>query len=72
MNKTEFIVEMKRHKDTQASLANAMGLARVTLNRKINEIGGSSFTQPELKFITDRYSLTAERAMELFFASNVS
>lgn len=72
MNKTEFDYEMKKHGDTQTSLADAMGLSRTCLNQKINEKNGKCFNQPELKFLKVRYNLTDQRFVEIFFASLVS
>ena len=72
MNKKEFECEMKRFGDTQGTLAEAMGISRTALNCKLNERNGSSFTQPELLLVKERYCLTAERMEEIFFTTNVS
>lgn len=72
MHKTELEYEMKKYGDTQGSLADSMGLSRATLNYKINEKNGASFNQPELKFMKDRYGLTPERMVEIFFSRDVS
>lgn len=72
MNKTEFEVEMKRHKDNQSILSHDMGIARITLSRKINESNGASFTQPEIVFLKKRWKLSAQRVDEIFFDSAVS
>jgi len=69
LNKVEFEYEMRKYGDSQTTLANAMGLSRTRLNCKINERYGASFTQPELKFLMDRYSLSTERLEQIFFAS---
>lgn len=68
MNKREFICEMKRHGDTQASLADALGISRVALNNKLNERNGSSFTQPEILKIKHRYNLSMEKTEVIFFS----
>lgn len=72
MNKIEFEYEMKKHGDTQETLAKAMGISRTRLNCKINERYGASFNQPELKFLRDRYNLSANRMDEIFFVKCVS
>ncbi len=72
MNKIEFEYEMKKHGDTQETLAKAMGISRTRLNCKINERKGASFNQPELKFLRDRYALSACRLDEIFFDRDVS
>ncbi len=72
INKTEFEVEMKRNGDTQSILAKDMGYARITLNRKVNETMGASFTLPDLSFLKRRWKLTDIRFITIFFAENVS
>lgn len=72
MDKTELKYEMDKFGDNQSTLADAMGLSRTRLNYKINEKYGAVFTQPELKFIKDRYKLSAQRMEEIFFTHNVS
>lgn len=72
MNKTEFEYEMKKHGDTQETLAVDMGISRATLNGKINETSGKEFFTSELKFIRKKYSLSDARFIEIFFADYVS
>lgn len=72
MNKPLFLSVMVKNQDTQGTLAKAMGLSLSRLNAKINERGGAAFTQSEIAFIIQRYSLTNDEAMEIFFASRVS
>lgn len=72
INKTEFEVEMKRNGDTQSVLASDMGYARITLNRKLNESMGASFTLPDLSFLKKRWKLTNSRFIAIFFTDNVS
>lgn len=55
--------------DTQGKLAEAMGMARSTLNAKINETGGREFTLSEISFIRQRYDLTPEQVELCFFTS---
>ena len=72
MNKQELESVMKRNGDTQESLANALCISRVALNRKINESNGAAFTQPEIQAIISRYNLSAEETENIFFANDVS
>lgn len=72
MNKTLLSSVMVRHHDTQATLAAAMGLSLSRLNAKINEREGAAFTQTEMAFIIDRYGLSNDEAMEIFFAAKVA
>ncbi len=72
MNKLSLESIMKKFGDTQSSLAEYLGITRTSINKKINEKNGSSFTQPEMKAIIDKYSLSADDINEIFFANNVS
>lgn len=67
MNKKLFNSVMVRYGDIQETLANAMGLSVSRLNAKINERDGASFDQKEIQFIIDRYHLTKDEAMAIFF-----
>lgn len=67
MNKSLFLSVMVKNQDTQGTLAKAMGLSLSRLNAKINERGGAAFTQTEIAFIIQRYGLTNDEAMEIFF-----
>lgn len=67
MNKNKFLDVLRTFGDTQKSLAEAMGITRTTLNNKVNERHGSSFTQLELTFIKGRYKLSAEEMTSIFF-----
>ena len=72
IDKTEFAVEMKRNGDTQGILANDMGYARITFNRKLNESKGAAFTLPDLSYLKKRWKLTDSRFIAIFFADIVS
>ena len=67
MNKNELQSVMRRFGDTQEILAAAMKISRTTLNKKINEQGNAAFTQSEINFIRERYSLSPESVMAIFF-----
>ncbi len=72
LNKALLMSVMIKNGDTQKTLATAMGLSLSRLNAKINERYGASFTQTEMAFIIERYHLTNEEAMEIFFSEKVA
>lgn len=72
MNKRELLSVMVKYGDTQGSLANAMGLSLTRFNAKINERGNAAFTQSEMAFIIERYSLCDSEAMKIFFSPKVA
>lgn len=67
MNKSLLAGVMVKNEDTQGTLAAAMGLSLSRLNAKINEREGASFTQPEMEFIIERYKLSNDDAIQIFF-----
>lgn len=67
MNTALFKSYMAKYDDTQAILAEAMGLSLSRLNAKINETQGAAFTQTEMAFIISRYHLASDDAMNVFF-----
>lgn len=72
MDKLLLKSHMARKGDTQATLADAMGLSLSRLNAKINETGGAEFTQTEIAFISKRYRLSSGETMKVFFSEKVS
>ena len=64
--------EMVAAQDTQAKLAEAMGLSLSRLNAKINGYQGAEFNQAEIAFLIKRYHLSADKAQAIFFAECVS
>lgn len=72
MNKALLSSYMAKFLDTQASLADAMGLSLSRLNAKINEAHGAAFNQAEMAFIIGRYNLSNNEACEIFFNHKVS
>ena len=68
MNKTLLASVMVKNKDTQSTLASAMGLSLSRLNAKINERDDAAFTQSEMAFIINRYKLSSDEAMSIFLA----
>lgn len=72
MNKNLLSSKMKLFDDTQETLANVIGISLSRLNAKINETGGAEFTQSEIQIIKQRYSLTNDEVIEIFFNQKVS
>ena len=56
--------------DTQAILAEAMGLPVSALSQRIS--GKIEFRRNEIRFIKNRYKLTAEETDDIFFEDVVS
>ena len=57
--------KMKLHGDRQEDLAKALDISITTFNYKLN--GKSNFTRTEMQKIRERYSLTDEEFIEIFF-----
>lgn len=72
MDKRLLMSVMTRNGDTQETLASAMGISLSRFNAKINERDGAAFNQSEMQFIIERYNLTADEAMQIFFTRLVS
>ncbi len=70
MNKQKFVGIMYENGDNQGKLAEAMDISLSRLNAKIN--GSGEFSQSEIQFIKDRYSLDADKVDEVFFTPPVS
>jgi hypothetical protein len=71
VNKNMFVSKMKLFGDTQAVLAELLGMSLSRLNAKINETNGSQFRQSEIAFFRDRWHLTPEEVDQIFFAPKV-
>ena len=67
MNKLRLESVMKIHGDTGTSLAVYLGMARTTFSAKINETNGAEFTQGEISAIKEKYKLTPEDIVNIFF-----
>lgn len=67
MNKNLLRSVMVLHNDTNITLAEYLGISDSTLSLKINETNGAEFTQGEIKKIIQRYNLTAEQTLQIFF-----
>lgn len=72
MNKKLLKSAMAAYGDTQATLADAMGISLSRFNAKVNERDGAAFTQPEMDFIIARYRFSGETALAVFFPKAVS
>ncbi len=70
MKKNLLEAKMKIFGDTQSDLAEVIGISVATFNYKLN--GKSEFTQSEIQKIRERYNLTDEEVVEIFFDSVVS
>ena len=57
--------------DTQTILADVLGITIQSVSGKVNGTNGAEFTLSEVCIIKDRYNLTAEEVVEIFFESNV-
>lgn len=72
MNELLLRVYMKRFGDNRATLAKALGINEHTLYMKMREHRGENrnqqFTQAEIRAIVERYSLTPDQIMEIFFS----
>ena len=71
MNKMFFRSVMIMHGDTNKTLAEYLGKSAQSVSNKINE-RGTEFTQGEIAAIAQRYNLTPEQIMAIFFAKKVS
>ena len=60
-----------KHGETQESLADLLGIARGTINRKIQG-KDADFTQGEIMAIKEHYDLSADEVDRIFFAKKVS
>lgn len=65
MNSNELKAEMKRNNDTQEKLAEALELSLSGVNDRIN--GRIEFRRSEINAIRQRYNLSAEDTVRIFF-----
>ena len=68
MNTAKLKSVMVLQGDTNASLAQGLGICRRTLSYKMSEKRGSEFTQSEIVKIKERYALSVEEVERIFFA----
>ena len=62
--------KMKIHGDIQNDLAEVIGISVAAFNYKLN--GKREFTTTEIQKIRERYNLTDEEVVEIFFGHDVS
>ena len=67
MKKNLLEAKMKIHGDRQEDLAKAIGISLNTFSMKLNGRNDRGFTVGEIQKIKERYSLTSEEAVEIFF-----
>lgn len=72
MNKIKLKSVIIANNDTAASLAKFLGIARTTLSAKMNEYRGAEFTQKEIQMMIERYSLSSDDVVAIFFDEKVS
>lgn len=70
MNSLEMKVAMKRNEDTQEKLAEALGLQISGVNARIN--GHIDFRTSEIEKIRERYNLSNDELVKIFFTTKVS
>ena len=70
MNPNELKAEMRRNNDTQERLAEALDLSVSGVNDRLN--GRVEFRRSEINVIRQRYSLSPEDTIRIFFADEVS
>lgn len=70
MNSLEMKVAMKRNKDTQEKLAEALGLQVSGVCARIN--GHIDFRTSEIEKIRERYNLSNDELVKIFFTTKVS
>lgn len=67
MNKKLFRSFMVLNNDTNKTLADFLGISEKSVSDKINE-NNTEFKQSEISMIRQRYSLTDEQTISIFFA----
>ena len=70
MNTNELKAAMKRHDDTQEKLAEALGLQVSGVSERVN--GKVEFRRSEINAIRQRYGLTDQETIAIFFDEAVS
>lgn len=72
MNKNLLRSIMALHGDNDTTLAEFLLISRSRFSAKINEINGAEFTKREITKIREKYELTGEQVIDIFFAPKVS
>ncbi len=72
MNKRKLESVMRLNGDTGTSLAEFLNMARATFSAKINETNGAEFKQSEIAMIKEKYALSSDDIVAIFFDNKVS
>ena len=70
VNSLEMKVAMKRNEDTQEKLAEALGLQISGISARVN--GHIDFRISEVEKIRERYNLSNDELVQIFFTSHAS
>lgn len=68
MNKNLLRSIMVLYNDTNAKMAEYLGISQNRFSAKMNEWNGAEFSKSEIQKIKDRYNLDAEKVCEIFFS----
>lgn len=72
MNKNLLRSIMALHGDNDTTLAEFLLISRSRFSAKINETNGAEFTKREITKIKEKYELTWEQVIDIFFIPKVS
>jgi len=72
VNKKLLISKMKFYGDIYNDLAQYLGISLSRVTAKINETSGAEFNQGEIRKIRNRYKLSDEEVISIFFTEDVS
>ena len=68
VKKNIFESKMKLYCDRQSDIAEHLGISLSRFNAKLNGTDGAEFTSSEIAKIKERYKLTDEEVIEIFFS----
>lgn len=72
MDKKKLKSLMVLNNDTGKTLSQYLGISEQTFSMKLNEKHGRSFTKDEVEAISNKYSLTPQEMVSIFFKHIVS
>lgn len=72
MDKKKLKSLMVLNNDTGRTLSRYLGISEQTFSMKLNEKRGRSFTKGEVEAISNKYSLTPDEMVSIFFKHIVS
>lgn len=72
LNKNMLVSKIKLFGDNNADLAECIGITPQRFSAKLNGTNGAEFTQGEIGKIKEKYNLTDEEVILIFFSQNVS